>query len=183
MTAVHPILEACDMIEEVSILADELADACDTIDVALMVLGRLEDARKHIAAVADVIDARAIVLRPRGQTLAPIPVPGGGVYKVSGGQTKDVYDNDSLRMAIESAAIRRVDASAIITTTGETCAPEPILTDLVRDLLTLAGASGENFSSWRKGGADALGINLASYRDRHTTGLRGRIESRSPMQG
>lgn len=175
--AAHPILEAVDQIEDVAILVDELSAACESVDVALMVLGRITDGIRTLQAVQSIIDKRVIELR--GKDRHDLPVPGGGVYKVSGGSPKKVYDNPRLLGAIAQRMVTHVEAAAVVTEAGESQPAAEVFERIVRGVAELAALDTASFSSWRSGKAREYGIALSDYCETSYSDLRGRIEGRA----
>lgn len=175
-TSPHPILEAVERLEDVAVLVDELAEGCETVDVALMVLGRIVDGIRTLQVVQSIIDKRVIELR--GKERSDLPVPGGGIYKVSGGSPKKVYDNPALIGAVAQRMTSHVEAAAIVTESGEQVSAAAVIETIVRGVAEIAALDTASFSSWRSGKAREYGITLADYCETSYSDLRGRIEGR-----
>lgn len=171
----HPILFAVDDLEALSYLTDELIEG-SSIEELLEALGRIQDGLATLQTVFSLIDAA--IIAARGKTRDPLPVPGGGTYKVSGGRTKQVYDNERLIGAIGKRMVEHVKAAAVVTPDGERVDAAPIIAEVVKRTAACAAADTASFDGWRKGDTEGLGLKLSDYRETTVSDLRGRIEAR-----
>lgn len=171
-----PVIEALEWTIDNTILVDELlAKVGDDRDLALAVYGRFKDAINELTRAQDAVGKLCIQLVPPFQ---PVPVPGGGVFKIGGGSEKKNYDQPALIAAAAARMQETMELAGIITKDGEHGEAAPIVAAIVKKTAELCGAMAPSFNSWRAGVAKELGLKLDDYCEKTTSDLTHRIESR-----
>lgn len=148
----------------------------DLLDVYV----QLHDLRRELDHVMRMLDPHLLETVPDRFQPYPIPGHGGGVFRIRGGSTKDVYDNERVVSALAHAITETVGLSAVVTKDGEAGNAEQMIDGICRLVAKATGAMTASFNSWRSTVAKDLGIDLSQYRRRETTNLRPTIEGRSP---
>lgn len=170
------IREAVDQLYASLSLIDDYLESITDRDEALSFYGYLQDAVLELKCAADSAGHRCIDLV--GSRFVQVPVPGGGIFKVSGGGKRTLYDNERV-VSVLAERIRTVMGLAgIITEDGERGEAAPVIDAIVSKVAKATGATAPSFSGWRSTIAKELGIRLNDYAEVTTTPLVPRIEGR-----
>lgn len=173
------IAEALDAFLDLAPTAFRLADALESggeFEALLDMVGRLEDGKRIITWILDETNKRAIRAAP--DRFTPYPVPGGGLWKVSGGKERKNYDNDALIKEVAQRVTETLKLQTIVTGDGEPGEPGPLIFGIVQKVAMLVGATAPSFDGWRSGIARELRIDLKAYAEITESPLRARIDGR-----
>jgi hypothetical protein len=174
------LIEALDGLGDVAPLAARVAAALEEgaeFEALLDLSGRLEDAKRIVGWMLDAVNAAAIRTAP--DRFTPYPVPGGGLWKVSGGKQRKRYDNEALVKEVAQRTAEILKLKAVVTEDGEPGEPLPVFYTVAHSICGLVGATAPSFDGWRSGIAKELGIDLKAFAELEDTPYRARIEGRA----
>lgn len=138
----------------------DLANA-DRLDDLLALLGRFED------LVVMATDWRRRAANAAGEIVPSerekYPVPGGGTFRLDTGAQKKHIDGPAVVAATAQAITDTLNLEAVVLPTGEAADPEPIIAQVVRTMVKVCGASGDNYKGWRVGALEELGVSLSKF--------------------
>lgn len=162
-------------VQDRSILAvDAAADwPAEDLDDLLALIGEVDDARRTLGFMFDHLAARADFLGVGYQA----PVPGGGIFKWSGGSDKVRWDATKLigDMARRMQSVWKLEA--VVTQDGERGDPEPLIREAIQQTAAAAGATAPSHG-WRTTPLKALGLNPDDYRRTEPGQKTYRLEGR-----
>lgn len=145
----------------------------------LSVYVRLMDLQRELRDSIDLLNPHLIAGVP--DRFTPVPLPGGGVFRIRGGSSKTVYDNERLVSEFAHRIGEHTRLKSIVTDDGEVGDPAPILEAIVQTVAKATGAMAPSFNSWRTTVAKDLGIDLKRFSTKEATDLKPTIEGRSPQ--
>lgn len=151
-------------------------EAAGTFEDVLEFLGQLHDTIDVLKDMAEVVGRRAIELAP--DRFESYPVPGGGIFKTSGGRERTSYDNPRLVSAFATAIQSKLELLKVVTEDSEVHDAAATVENIVTTIAAATGALAPSFSGWRSGIAKDHGIKLNDYAEVSTTDVKYRIESR-----